>query len=154
MHGYTLGQKDGTNALWDKKDVGTLQDRRKGCGYTIGQKGCRTEGRVGVHFGTERWHQSTMGQKGCGYTMGQKGCRTEGKMCMGTLWDRKMAPMHYGTKRMWVHYRTEGRMWVHYRTEGRMWVHYGTEGKAEGTLWDRRKGRGTLWDRRKGRGTL
>ena len=38
-------------------------------------------------------------------------------MCMGTLWDRKMAPMDYETKRMWVHYRTEGRMWVHYGTE-------------------------------------
>ena len=85
--------------------------------------------------------------------MGQKGCRTEGKMCMGTLWDRKMAPMHYGTKRLRVRYRTEGKMcmgtlWdrkmapMHYGTK-RMWVHYRTEGKMCMGLWDK-KDVGTL----------
>ena len=60
--------------------------------------------------------------------MGQKGCRTEGKMCMGTLWDKKMAPMHYGTKRLRVRYRTEGRMWVHYGTERwQQCIYYRTE---------------------------
>ena len=39
-----------------------------------------------------------------------------------------MAPMHYGTKRMLVYYRTEGRMWVHYRTDGTNTV----------TLWDKK----------------
>ena len=32
----------------------------------------RTEGRLRVHYRTERWHQYTMGQKGCWYTIGQK----------------------------------------------------------------------------------
>ena len=53
--GYTLGQKDGTNPLWDKKDVGRLWDRKD-----VGQK----ERCAWVHFGTERWLQCTMGQKG------------------------------------------------------------------------------------------
>ena len=53
--------------------------------------------------------------------------RTEGRMWVATLWDRKMAPIHYGTERMLVYYRTEGRLRVHYRTEGRLRVHYRTD---------------------------
>ena len=102
MHGYTLGQKDGTNALWDKKDVGTLQDRRKDVGTLWDRKDVGQKERCAwVHFGTERWLQCTMGQKGCGYTTGQKErCgytmgQKDGtnalwdKKDVGTLWDRR-----------------------------------------------------------------
>ena len=77
--------------------------------------------------------------------------RTEGRMWVATLWDRKMAPIHYGTKRMWVHMGQKGCWYTIGQKEGRGY----TIGHENGTntLWDK-KDVGILWDRRKAEGTL